>query len=366
MDGLTCTVTLDERKAFHTIDRQLYVLLVTYLSGDATICLQILGLWLWFERWGCPNVVTKILASPISIVKALVDEAITCLKLINSQSNIILEETTFPLITNRTLEIVLSPLYFCVNRDTIYANVRNLVRKICLPALSDLYQRALSRQVMGQIHNIAQVNAALMSRPVLPASSLSQEHVEILSTPDNSLVNDRFRQTQLTPPLIQAESVLSAEQVGILPSHINSLVNCGFWQAPMMSPPIQAAPSFLANQTGVSSFPDNSLVHDDLEDTLEEVPACDRTMFLTFSKGYPVSEEEVHCHLTSLLGNCIEEIHMQEVRPGEQVLFATVVFLRVAFIDAILDGCQKVKHTINGKHVWMRKYVERNPGIRSH
>ncbi|XP_042002853.1 uncharacterized protein LOC121752040 isoform X3 [Salvia splendens] len=90
-----------------------------------------------------------------------------------------------------------------------------------------------------------------------------------------------------------------------------------------------------------------------------EVSRNERTMFVTFSKGYPVSEMEVRQFFSRLLGNCIESFHMQEVKREEQSLYAKIVFLRPSFIGAILKGVSKAKFTINGKHIWMRKFVPR-------
>ena len=88
-----------------------------------------------------------------------------------------------------------------------------------------------------------------------------------------------------------------------------------------------------------------------------EVPADDRTMFVTFSKGYRVEEWEVREFFTMAYGNCIEALYMQEVQPNEQALFARIVFPNVSTVDMILRGATKAKFTINGKHVWARKFV---------
>ncbi|XP_007012640.2 PREDICTED: uncharacterized protein LOC18588282 [Theobroma cacao] len=88
-----------------------------------------------------------------------------------------------------------------------------------------------------------------------------------------------------------------------------------------------------------------------------EVPPDDRTMFVTFSKGYPVHEWEVREFFTRAYGDCIESLHMQEVPPDEQSLFARIVFRSESAIEIILSGMSKAKFTINGKHVWARKFV---------
>ncbi|XP_031267907.1 uncharacterized protein LOC116126353 isoform X3 [Pistacia vera] len=92
-----------------------------------------------------------------------------------------------------------------------------------------------------------------------------------------------------------------------------------------------------------------------------EVPADDRTMFVTFSKGYPVLEREVREFFIRAYGDCIESLHMQEVQSTEQSLFARIVFHSASSINVILNGLGKAKFTINGKHVWARKFIPKRP-----
>ncbi|KAJ6690388.1 hypothetical protein OIU85_006634 [Salix viminalis] len=93
----------------------------------------------------------------------------------------------------------------------------------------------------------------------------------------------------------------------------------------------------------------------------KDVYADNRTIFLTFSKGYPISEDEVRDFFTKKHGDCIDAIYMQEVSAEEQPLYARLVVPSAAFIHGVLQGQSKAKFTINGKHVWARKYVPKNP-----
>ncbi|KAL3830037.1 hypothetical protein ACJIZ3_018839 [Penstemon smallii] len=106
-------------------------------------------------------------------------------------------------------------------------------------------------------------------------------------------------------------------------------------------------PPRASNNSLIQSF--SGLNTDGGRSRANETAWYDRTMFVTFSKGYPVSENE-----------CIESFHMQEVRPDEQALYAKIVFMNPSFIEIILRGVNKAKFSINGKHVWMRKFVPKN------
>lgn len=86
----------------------------------------------------------------------------------------------------------------------------------------------------------------------------------------------------------------------------------------------------------------------------------DRTLFLTFSRGFPVTAEEVKGLFTEAFGECVEGIQMEEVPAGEQPLYARMVMSSVVAVDRILDGKRIAKFRINGKHIWARKYERRS------
>ncbi|KAL8251891.1 hypothetical protein R6Q59_035584 [Mikania micrantha] len=94
------------------------------------------------------------------------------------------------------------------------------------------------------------------------------------------------------------------------------------------------------------------------------VPPDDRTIFLTFSMGYPLSKNEIIRYFTSMFGDFIQSIHMQPVERGIQPLFARIVVHCPSLVRAVVDRDGqhgKSKHVINGKHVWARKFVPRTP-----
>ncbi|KAI8531071.1 hypothetical protein RHMOL_Rhmol11G0109100 [Rhododendron molle] len=69
----------------------------------------------------------------------------------------------------------------------------------------------------------------------------------------------------------------------------------------------------------------------------------DRTVFVTFSRGYPMGEREIREFFTQIYGDCVESIYMQVVQLGEQSLFSRLVFCCPSSIDLILNGEEKVK-----------------------
>ncbi|XP_021775757.1 uncharacterized protein LOC110739615, partial [Chenopodium quinoa] len=87
----------------------------------------------------------------------------------------------------------------------------------------------------------------------------------------------------------------------------------------------------------------------------------DRSLYLTFSKGEIVSEDEVRSLFTLEFGDCVQRVHMPEIRHSQQNLFARVSPKYVETTDIILKGKSLIKFKIRGgKHVWAKKYRYQN------
>lgn len=289
MDASQYRVTLDELKLFHGIDRSLYLILVRDLARNPLESLYIMGLWMWLERGGFYNFISKILSLPPFLVNELADEAVTCLKCVNFRFPFSSEASEIPL-THSLVKKDISLQYFHDKRVTAFHEIQGLVNKVCIPSLSDIMER-------HRLGGFSQSSA----------------------------------QSQMMVPELSASTSYT-------PSHVdNSLAH-----------------SFFSMRIGSDATPSRSKAR------VNETSRNERTMFVTFSKGYPVSEDEVREFFRRLFGNCIESLHMQEVRSDEQALYAKIVFFRSSFIRSILSGASKAKFTINGKHVWMRKFVPKN------
>lgn len=291
MDSARYTVTLDEFKLFHGIDRELYVILIRDLVRNPLECLYIMGLWLWLERAGFHHFISKILPLPPFLINELADEAVACIKCMNMHFPFSSESTEIPL-THSLVKKDISLQFIQENHPTAFNEVESLVRGVCIPSLSDIMENG---------------------------------HY-------GSFVKNSMRSQMMAPS--HAASTSSANPVQE-PFSVDNLLMQSFGSLGIVSDSSPSRGKARANETSRN----------------------ERTMFVTFSKGYPVTENEVRQFFTRLFGNCIESFHMQEVRPDEQSLYAKIVFLRASFIRSILNGVSKAKFTINGKHVWMRQFV---------
>nr|CAB3484231.1 unnamed protein product [Digitaria exilis] len=92
-----------------------------------------------------------------------------------------------------------------------------------------------------------------------------------------------------------------------------------------------------------------------------EVEEEGRSLFVTFSKGYPLTREEVEEFFTESWGDCVAKVLMEKTSPGEAPTYGRVVFRQAATVAAVLRGRPMVKLVVNGRDLWARKYVPRPP-----
>lgn len=89
------------------------------------------------------------------------------------------------------------------------------------------------------------------------------------------------------------------------------------------------------------------------------VHRTDRTLFLTFSRGHPVSNQELHGFIVREFGkHCLEAINMDKKYPNP--LFACVVLRSLSDMSRILGGEKSVNFFINGKQVRARRFVPKS------
>ncbi|KAL9230258.1 hypothetical protein vseg_005634 [Gypsophila vaccaria] len=88
----------------------------------------------------------------------------------------------------------------------------------------------------------------------------------------------------------------------------------------------------------------------------------DRSLYVTFSRGFRVSKEDVACLFLFNFGDCVQYVDMPRNNDNnnnnnkKQSLFARVIMKSVTIIDMILGGKSTAKFKIRGKHVWAKKF----------
>ncbi|XP_010253844.1 PREDICTED: uncharacterized protein LOC104594993 [Nelumbo nucifera] len=334
-------ITLDELRCFHALDRELYSRMVFSMRRDITQSMQVIALWLWLEDVGYPNIIHKMLSLPDAVVNAVADEAVQCLNCIDAnvappppaQSSAC--STDMPL-TLGLMNQDISLQFFHDNRLTAIRGIAKALNDVCVRAFDDVVQAALA--------NAAQLTAAPVHGARPPPVG---EGVNVGATMMTPLPGAELPAVNSLHPLIRSFAGRIGDPRLVAVGEADNVVQLSsavYPHQPLVR--LDEEPSNL--NPNAQSWNSTST---------EEVPPDDRTMFITFSKGYPLSEREVIDFFKSNYGDCIEAIRMQEVPPSMQPLFARLVFRSASTIAMILDGKDKVKFVINGKHVWARIFV---------
>ncbi|OVA18159.1 hypothetical protein BVC80_1835g578 [Macleaya cordata] len=318
------------------------------MGRDLRQCMHMIALWLWLEEVGYPNIILKMLTLPDWVVNVIADEAVRCLNCIQSKtpppysSSTITTEIPVTEALMEDKQISLSSFLY-PNRQSALRRTTNTVNNVCFRAtFEDIVQQAAlannnndhthdhdhdhdhdhqqQEGVSDQLINLAVQGIA--NQPMTSSSTggsvVQQELVEVSVGP-------------VSQPHAAAAGVVVQERI-ITPGSSSSVL-----------------------ETGDSSSQTSVLISNDNH----KVPRGKRSMFMTFSRGHPITGRALRNFFVRSYGECIEDLYMQEVPPNRQSLYARVVFRSIRTVAAILDGKDKAKFAINGKHVWARLYVEK-------
>ncbi|CDY48860.1 BnaA06g03220D [Brassica napus] len=312
-------VTREEYYAFHKIDRTLFSRLVFDLNRDTNQTSQVIAFLFLLEQIEYARNLTPFLVElSDAFIDAVANEVDVCLSILHN-----LDYSTLFVANNDDGSVIplllrltggrLTLRYVHQHRETLLLGVIKNMNDICSRAFDDLC-------VKGEMYK-EQLLAALEREKVIEEMS-----------------NIRLSVQQESPNRFNVPQGIST------PLRVQ-----------------QQTPIRLSVPQGIRNR--QSTVAEEAESEEVVVLADDRTVFLTFSKGYPISESEVMVYFTRIFGEVIETILMQEVEENEQPLFARMVLKMecASKMDEIVGPGNKRKFTIDGKHVWARKYVRKNP-----
>ncbi|KAH6779722.1 hypothetical protein C2S52_010959 [Perilla frutescens var. hirtella] len=85
----------------------------------------------------------------------------------------------------------------------------------------------------------------------------------------------------------------------------------------------------------------------------------DRTLFMTFSSGSPLTKEEIFHYFTSVFGQCVERVYVHERRRKDPE-FGKITFTPYILAEMIMLNRKVVKILVNNKPIWLKKYVSRS------
>ncbi|XP_010479362.1 PREDICTED: uncharacterized protein LOC104758228 [Camelina sativa] len=308
----TAVVTREQFHTFHKIDRTLFTRLVYPLSRDVDQSFLAMGFLMMLEQSGyAPDLIASLCSLPDIVVDAVANEVSVCINLLfnHHYASTVLaanndDNTIIPLLLRITKGRFTLTL-INASRETFCTLLTNNWNDFCIRAFEDICEKVRK-----------------YNREKLLASE-REKYLE-------ELRNLRLGCLQQVSPNRNVQNVAVAY--------------------PLPPPPVGEEANKAAAVRMLAE-----------EERAAKAAADDRTIFLTFSKGYPISEEEVRVYFTKRFGDVIGAIEMQQVE-GEQPLFAKLVLKPscALMMEEIVSARFKNKFTINGKHVWARKYVRKN------
>lgn len=308
-------MTRDEFNDFHKIDRTLFTRLVIGLNRDMDQSFRAMSFLMLLEQSGYARYLIAYLVSlPDAFIDAVANEIAVCISL----------------------------LYNLDFASTFFAVPNNDDNSI-IPLLSRLTGGSLTLRLINQNREVFRI--ALAKNCADPCTRAFKDICEGVQ---------RYNREKLMA--LEKEKFIENMKnlrLGVQHENPNRL---SVQQVTIAFPPV---PPRVEEDTNKAKK-EKEIAEEEEKKALVE--ADDRTVFLTFSKGYPISEEEVRVYFTRRFGEVIEAIEMQEVEGNEQPLYAKMVLkLKCAsMMDEIVSWRNRNKFTINGKHVWARKYVRKN------
>ncbi|CAH8337214.1 unnamed protein product [Eruca vesicaria subsp. sativa] len=333
-------VTREEFHSFHKIDRDFFTRLVVDLKQDMNKSSQVIAFLLLVEQLGfARNLIACLVPLDDRSINAVVNEVVECLSILcnqdyytrhvrhNHNNN---DEVVIPLLKKIT-DSYLTLRYINENRETLLAGVTKNLSDVCIRAFDDINEK---QQLELERENfIEEMKRLRLGSPQQTRTRFSVQH----QTP---IWWNAQQQIPIRPSLQQGTLIRSSVRQG--------------------TPVRVSAPKVRAPAPALKKEAKAAGMETERAEAEEEVtPADDRTVFLTFSKGYPISESEVRVYFTRKFGEVIETIVMDEGKENKQPLFARMV-LKMQYaskIKEIVTPINKKKFTIDGKHVWARKYV---------
>ncbi|CAF1929691.1 unnamed protein product [Brassica napus] len=280
------------------------------------------------------------------LMDAVANEVGVCLSILHNQdySSFFLlnhnnnDEVVIPFLKGLT-DSNLTLSYINQYRETILVGVTKNLNDVCNRAFDDIYEKGYKEQLFAleRAKVIEEMKKIRLSAPQQTPTRFSVQH----QTPSWWNVQQQIPRSR------------SSVQKG------NSIRSSFRQSTPIkVSAPQEWVPAPAVDEKAKAAHYKKTARVDNKDDEEEVTPADDRTVFLTFSKGYPISESEVRVHFTRKFGEVIEAIVMQQVQENEQPLFARMV-LKMEYaskIEEIVTPMNKNKFTIDGKHVLVRKF----------
>ncbi|CAN6209857.1 unnamed protein product [Urochloa humidicola] len=303
--------------AVHMIVRQLFCRLVFSLEFQSSLSMEIISFWMWLEGMGHADFLASIDALDNHHLRSIASSAKTLIETLRLKSSL----------SNRSRSV--EGGHFCkeaVKGIVFYHN------NVCYRVLEDILEVATAKE-----------------RIYHRAIQAQQQNVRVRSAP----MNTKDILSRIRASYISARSHEEGSSSRSLPSPkphtLKDIEN-----------PIEQCMSTFPLATLFDTLKIKEEKEEQADDAIEQqptVPRDERTLFVTFSNGYPFTADELYEFFSGNFGDDVEVIRVQEPDEHRPPLFAHITFYSQETLYRVLGGHLRVKFVIRGKHLWARKFV---------
>ncbi|CAN6203580.1 unnamed protein product [Urochloa humidicola] len=303
--------------AVHMIVRQLFCRLVFSLEFQSSLSMEIISFWMWLEGMGHADFLASIDALDNHHLRSIASSAKTLIETLRLKSSL----------SNRSRSV--EGGHFCkeaVKGIVFYHN------NVCYRVLEDILEVATAKE-----------------RIYHRAIQAQQQNVRVRSAP----MNTKDILSRIRASYISARSHEEGSSSRSLPSSkphtLKDIEN-----------PIEQCMSTFPLATLFDTLKIKEEKEEQADDAIEQqptVPRDERTLFVTFSNGYPFTADELYEFFSGNFGDDVEVIRVQEPDEHRPPLFAHITFYSQETLYRVLGGHLRVKFVIRGKHLWARKFV---------
>ncbi|VAH01513.1 unnamed protein product [Triticum turgidum subsp. durum] len=292
--------------------RELFFRLVFGLQVESSLSMEIIAFWLWLQGNGQVDFLRRIYSFGDNHFCALVSSAKRFLELLHFG---------FDDLASRSIP------RSDFKKEAV-EGISFYLNGICYEALEDLRERI----EMDFIHN---------QRTYLRHNAYRQSMTDRVPVGSEHLLT-KIKALYVNTPNHDGEDT-SSRNIHVQTSHINDEVHDYHSTSRLV--------------TSLDSLSLREKHNDAIMQQLSDVPPDERTLFVTFSNGYPLTKDELYDFFMRHYGD-IEEISIEVPIEDRLPLYAHVTFYSQLTLFRVLDGNIRVKFmTSSGKHIRARQFV---------
>ncbi|CAL5066064.1 unnamed protein product [Urochloa decumbens] len=305
--------------AVHMIVRQLFCRLVFSLEFQSSLSMEIISFWMWLEGMGHADYLASIDALDNHHLRSIASSAKTLIETLRLKSSL----------SNRRS---IDGGHFCkeaVKGIVFYLN------SVCCKVLADILEVATAKEriyhhaIQAQQQNVRVRSAPMSTKDLL--SKIKASYISARSHEEGS----------------SSRSMMPSPK----PHTLKDIEN-----------PIEQCLSTFPLATLFDTLKIKEEEQQPADDAIQmprqpTVPSDDRTLFVTFSNGYPFTADELYEFFARNFGDDVEVIRVEEQDEPRPPLYAHITFYSQETLYRVLGGHLRVKFIIRGKHLWARKFV---------